>query len=257
MQPLCYPELPHINIERVMVSGLLPAHFLSPEPIQELRSYIADYLKEEISAEAVVQNIPAFSEFLKVAAITTSEFLNYKNVARESGVSAKVVRSYFQILEDTLLGFRLAPWKKVVDRCLIETEKFYLFDVGVTNYLARRSPKIGTSEFGKSFKQFILMELLAYKAYHDPELEITFWRTSTGVEVDFILNDMMIAIEVKASKRVHETDLKPLQILQTEHHVKKCIVVSLESEEKTLCKNIHCLPWAQFLKTLWADELFE
>lgn len=254
MHPLCYPELPKIDFEKIMVSGLLPSHFLSPDPMQELRSYIADYLKEEIAVEAVVQNIPAFSEFLKVAALTNGELLNYNNAARESGVSAKVVRNYFQILEDTLLGFRLAPWKKSIDRRLIETEKFYLFDIGVSNYLARRAPKIGTSEFGKSFEHYILMELIAYKAYKNPELEITYWRTSTGLEVDFILNNMEVAIEIKASKRVHETDLTALKALQKEHHMKHSIIVSFESEPKIIADNIHCLPWQHFLEKLWGGE---
>lgn len=255
MQPLCYPELQHADLEKMMVSGLLPSHYLSEEPLQELRSYIADYLKEEIAAEAVVQNIPAFSEFLKVAAISTGELLNYNNVARESSVSAKVVRGYFQILEDTLLGFRLQPWRKVKTRRLIETEKFYLFDIGVANYLARRSPKLGTPEFGKSFEHYILMELMAYKAYKNPELDISYWRTATGLEVDFILNDMEVAIEVKASKRIHETDTQALKILREENRVKKCVLVSLESEPKILNDHIHCLPWQLFLQQLWAGEL--
>jgi len=257
MQPLCHPELLHTDLEKIMVSGLLPSHYLSEEPLQELRSYIADYLKEEIAAEAIVQNIPAFSEFLKVAAISTGELLNYNNVARESGVSAKVVRGYFQILEDTLLGFRLQPWRKVKTRRLIETEKFYLFDIGVANYLARRSPKLGTPEFGKSFEHYILMELMAYKAYKNPELDITYWRTATGLEVDFILNDMEVAIEVKASKRVHETDTQALKILREENRVKKCVLVSLESKPKILNGHIHCLPWQLFLQQLWAGELLQ
>ncbi len=255
MHPLCYPELTNIDFEKIMISGLLPEHYLSENPLQELRSYIADYLKEEIAAEAVVQNIPAFSEFLKTAAITTGELLNYSNVARDSGVSAKVVRNYFQILEDTLLGFRLMPWRRVVDRRLIETEKFYLFDVGVSNYLARRAPKMGTPEFGKSFEHFILMELIAYQAYKNPELEITYWRTSTGHEVDFILNDMEVAIEVKTSRRIHETDIRALKTLQQEHVVKKAVIVSFESEPKILNDNIVCLPWEIFLEQLWSGEL--
>ncbi|MBN1850243.1 MAG: DUF4143 domain-containing protein, partial [Deltaproteobacteria bacterium] len=125
--------------------------------------------------------------------------INYTNIGRETGVSAKVVRAYFQIIEDTLLGFRVSPWRKAKNRRLIETEKFYLFDIGVTNYLARRRPKFGTPEYGHSFEQFILMELKAYQAYRDPELDIRYWRTSTGFEVDFILNEMAVAIEVKAS----------------------------------------------------------
>ncbi len=87
-------------------------------------------------------------------------------------MSTKVIRSYFQILEDTLLGFRLSPWRKTQNRRLIETEKFYLFDVGLSNYLARRTPSYGSTEFGKSFEHFILLELMAYRAYRNPELPI-------------------------------------------------------------------------------------
>lgn len=255
MRPLCFPELHKIDFEKIMVSGLLPAHFLSENPIQELRSYISDYLKEEIATEAVVQNIPAFSEFLKIAAISTGELLNYNNVSREAGVSAKVVRNYFQILEDTLLGFRLSPWRRAKNRRLIETEKFYLFDIGVANYLSQRKPKLGTPEFGKSFEHFILMELLAYQAYRNPELQIYYWRTAGGYEVDFILNDMEVAIEVKSSKKVHAIDAQPLLSLREEYKVKKCILISFELEPKIICKNIHCLPWKLFLEKLWTDEI--
>lgn len=256
MTPLCYPEISNLDIEAIMISGLLPAHLLSPDPIQELRAYVADYLKEEIIAEASVQNIPAFAEFLRIAAITSGELLNYTNIARETGTSAKIVRSYFQILEDTLLGFRLEPWRKAKNRRLIETEKFYLFDVGLANYLAQRKPKMGTPEFGKSFEQFILLELMAYKAYKNPELRLHYFRTSTGIEVDFIIGDMEIAIELKTSKRVHETDVKSLKILQEEYKVKRCLLVSFETEPKILSDNIECLPWKLFLEMLWGEELF-
>lgn len=255
MAPLCYPELDHVDLQTIMVTGLLPAHLLSEDPLQDFRSYVAHYLKEEILAEAAVQNIPAFSEFLRVAAVTSGELLNYTNVARETGVSAKVIRSYFQILEDTLLGFRLQPWRKAHNRRLIETEKFYLFDVGLANYLARRQPKPGTSEFGKAFEHFILLELMAYKAYRDPELRLHYWRTSTGQEVDFIIGDMDIAIEIKSSHTVHESDTRSLQLLQSEYPVKRCLLVSLEKEPKTLAGNIECLPWELFLQQLWAQNI--
>jgi len=202
MAPLSYMETEGFELEEVFISGLLPPHFLSNDPLQDLRAYVADYLKEEIAAEAVTQNIPAFTQFLHVAALTSGELLNYTNIGRETGVSAKVVRNYFQILEDTLLGFRVEPWRKVKKRRLIETEKFYLFDVGLTNYLARRSPKTGTPEFGQSLENYILMELKAYQAYRNPELDIRYWRTSTGFEVDFILGNMNVAIEVKGRSRV-------------------------------------------------------
>ncbi len=255
MAPLCWVEVNDFDLEDVMIRGLLPPHFLSPDPVQDLRAYVADYLKEEIAAEAVIRSIPAFAEFLRVAAVTSGTLLNYTNVAREAGVSSKVVRAYFQMLEDTLLGFRLAPWRKRVDRRLVETEKFYLFDVGVTNYLARRRPAIGTPEFGNSFEQLILMELTAFRAYKNPELEITFWRTSSGLEVDFILGAMEVAVEVKAKRRISSRDLAPLRSLVKEHHAERAIVVSLENEPRTLSDGVTVLPWRAFLDQLWGGDI--
>ena len=255
MAPLTWAETEGFELEKIIISGLLPPHFLSTNPVQDLRSYVADYLKEEIAAEAVVQNIPAFAEFLRVAALTSGALLNYTNVARETGVSAKVVRNYFQILEGTLLGFRVQPWRKVINRRLIETEKFYLFDVGVTNYLARREPRIGTPEFGHSFEHYILMELKAYQAYRNPELDIRYWRTSTGFEVDFVLGDINIAIEVKGTQRVHSGHARGLKALLEEHTVEKAIIVSLESQPRKLDSIVEVMPWQVFLESLWSGDL--
>jgi len=254
MAPLSWAEIESFDLEQIIISGLLPPHFLSPDPIQDLRSYVADYLKEEIATEAVTQNIPAFAEFLRVAALTSGELLNYTNVGRETGVSAKVVRNYFQILEDTLLGFRVSPWRKVKNRRLIETEKFYLFDVGLANYLARRMPKVGTPEFGHSFEHYILMELKAYQAYRNPELDIRYWRTSTGFEVDFILGDMNVAIEVKGTQKIHSGHARGLKALLEEHLVERAIIVSLEKESKRMESRLEVLPWQLFLEELWSGE---
>jgi predicted AAA+ superfamily ATPase len=255
MTPLTFLETDGFSLERVMVSGLLPPHFLSDDPVEDLRSYVADYLKEEIAAEAAVQSIPAFSDFLRVAALTSGELLNYTNVAREAGVSPKVVRGYFQILEDTFLGFRVSPWKKSRIRRLIETEKFFFFDVGVSNYLARRAPREGTPEFGKSFEHYLLMELKSYQAYVRPEMEIRYWRTSGGQEVDYILGDMEVAIEVKGNRRAHEGDLKGLNALLDEHKPRRAVLVSLESERRKITPAIEVLPWKRFIEELWSGHL--
>lgn len=252
--PLSVLETEGFDLEGAMVSGLLPPHFLSSEPLEDLRAYVADYLKEEIAAEALARNIPAFAEFLRVAAITSSELLNYANVARESGVSAKVVRTYFDILEDTYLGFRIPPWRKSANRRMILAEKFYLFDVGVANYLARRQPRVGSAEFGKSFEHYVLMELRAYQAYRRPDLPVAFWRSSAGQEVDFILGDKQLALEVKGSQRVHEGDLRHLSALLDDGPVGKAIIVSLESQPRRLAKGIESLPWRIFLERLWQGE---
>ncbi len=257
MAPICYAELGSFDfdITKAIISGLIPSHLQSPDPIQDLRAYVADYLKEEIVAEAVIQNIPAFAEFLRVAALSCGELINYTSIARDTGVSAKVVRSYFQLLEDTLLGYRLMPWQKTPDRRLIETEKFYLFDVGVANYLAKRQPQFSTPEFGKSFEHYILMELKAYQAYVNPELQLHYWRTSTGLEVDFILGDMEIAIEIKSSKRVDNAHVKGLRALAESHTLKRLILVSFEEVPKKLPGNIECLYWRDFLVQLWGGQV--
>lgn len=255
MRPLCFAEVGAYDLEKVCQRGLLPPHFLSDDPLDDLRTYVSDYLREEIAQEAQVQNLPAFAEFLRVAAVTSSELLNYTNIGREVGVSAKVVRGYFQILEDTLLGFRVQPWRKSVKRRLVETEKFYLFDVGLANFLARRTPRVGSTEFGKAFEHIILMELFAWKAYRRPDTEISFWRTANRQEVDFLVDDKRVAIEVKGAARVHEGDLRHLTVLREDGPVQERIVVCLERESRTVSDRfgtVRILPWKVFLDELWS-----
>ncbi len=257
MTPLSFYETKGFDLERALNTGLLPPHFLSREPLRDLRAYVSDYLKEEISAESVTRNIPAFSEFLRVSALTNAELLNYTNIAREAGVSAKAVRGYFEILEDTFLACRLPPYRRSQKRRMILTEKFYFFDVGVANFLAGRKPSLGNEAFGKSFEHYIFMELMSYKKYRDPELNISFWRTAGGHEVDFICGDMHTAIEVKSSTRIHSGHLKSLKALREEKKAKNLIVVCREREPRTQDKDIHIWPWRFFLKKLWKEGLLK
>jgi len=255
MAPLSFYETQNFNLEKVLNTGLLPPHFLSRFIQKDLRAYVSDYLKEEIALEASVRNIPAFTDFLRVSALTSSELLNYTNVAREIGLSAKVVRSYFEILEDTFLGYRLSPWRSSKNRRMTLTDKFYFFDVGVANYLAKRKAVMGNAVFGKSFEHYIFMELMNYKKYKDPELDLSYWRTASGYEVDFICGDMHTAIEVKASSRIHNKHLRGLQVLKEERKLKNLILVCLETEPRVVNKNILILPWKLFLKKLWKEKL--
>lgn len=258
MRPLCFPEVNDIDMKAVAVSGLLPPHYLSKEPLEEIRAYVSDYLKEEIVAEALTANLPAFAEFLRVVALTNSELLNYTNVASETGVSAKSVRSYFEILEDTLLGFRLEPWTRSRKRRMILTDKFYLFDVGITNYLARRAPQPGTPEFGKSFEHYILMELVAFRSYRAPDMEIRYWRTSTGREVDFIVNDKEFAIEVKSTPRVSDAKIRDLTALAEDGPVQRRLVICMERQRREVRDAygaVTLMPWKEFLAELWDGNL--
>lgn len=255
MGPLSATEVSEFDMERAVWSGLIAPHYLSTEPERDLRAYVADYLQEEIAVEARVRSIPAFTEFLRVAALTSSELMNYTNIGRECGVSAKVVRAYIEILEDTMLGARLQPWTKSPERRMTHTDKFYLFDVGVANHLARRRPALHTPEFGKSFEHLVLMEILNYRRYRAPGMEVRFWRTSTGREVDFILGDMEAAIEVKGSARVHPGDLGGIHALLDSHRARHAVIVCLEKEPRRLARDIRVLPWSHFLEQLWSGSL--
>jgi predicted AAA+ superfamily ATPase len=221
----------------------------------ELRAYVADYLKEEIASEAVVRNIPAFADFLRAAALTNAELIQYTNLAAECGVSAKVVRGYFEILEDTLLGARLPAWRRVAKRRLIRTDKFYFFDVGVANHLARRRPLPGGADYGKSFEHYIYTEILNFRRYRAPDLDVAYWRTAGGSEVDFVLGDLDVAIECKAGSRVHDGDLRGLRALAEERTVGHRLLVSREREPRRTDDGIEIVPWAVFLDRLWAGEL--
>lgn len=255
MGPLSIREVKGFDLNRVLRCGLLPPHALSSNYQMDLRAYVSDYLKEEIASEAMTRNIPAFADFLRVAALSNAELINYTNVARECGISAKVVRGYFEILEDTLLGARLPAWRKAAKRRLILADKFYFFDVGVANFLARRKPTAGTPEFGKSFEHYILMELQNYRRYREPELELAYWRTSTGYEVDFVVGDMAVAVECKGSNRVHDGDLVGLRALGHEVPVKRRVVVCLERQPRKTSDGIEVLPWKLFLDRLWGGAL--
>ncbi len=121
--------------------------------------------------------------------------------------------------------------------------------------MAQRQPGPMTPEFEKSFEHFILMELKAFQAYRNPELLLSYWRTSAGQEVDFTLGDMEVAIEIKSSKRVYESDIKGLKALAEAHRVKRLILISFQAEPKTLSSQVECLPWENFLNLLWSGEI--
>ena len=257
MAPLSFYEVEGFSLQKALSYGLLPPHFLSSDPLKDLRAYVADYLKEEIADTARIKNIPAFAEFLRVAALTNAELLNYSNVGREVGISAKVVRNYFEILYDTFLAYRLPPWRSSKKRKMTLTDKFYFFDVGVANYLARTKPWPGNPSFGKSFEHYILMELMSWKKYRNPELDLSFWRdSSSGHEVDLICNDMHTVIEVKSSSRIHKNHLKGLKALKEEYKPKNILLVCMEKEARTVEQDIQILPYKDFLKKLWKEDLF-
>ncbi len=243
-------------LDRVVNHGLIPQHHLMAKPERALRGYVLDYLAEEIQAEALTRNVPAFARFLDSVALGHGQLLNYASVARDCGVSAKTVREYYQILDDTLLGHRLPPWRRARKRRLIETEKYYLFDVGVVRALCgMRIVQAGTEEFGRAFEHFLIEEMRAYLSYRERHLPLAYWRTSTGLEVDLIVGNLDLAVEFKASAGVGERHVQGLRALCEDQKVKRAVIVSLDERPRMLDGGIEVWPWHLFCEGLWAGEL--
>lgn len=255
LYPLVFPEIPNFSLIKALNSGLIPRHYDGDKPERLIQSYVGDYLKEEIAAEALTRNIPAFSRFLEAAALSNGEILNYINIARECGVSSPTVKEYFQILEDTLIGRQLPAFQKRKKRRLVNSPKFYFFDLSPVIYLTRRGKVVQGSElFGRAFEHYIWMEIVCHSSYSGLFYPISYWRTASGFEVDFILGDHEIAIEVKSTELAGKTHLKGLRRFKEEYTVRRSILVSLDSKPRKTEDQIEILPWQIFLEELWGGE---
>jgi predicted AAA+ superfamily ATPase len=241
------------DILRAMNHGLIPQHYFSKMPTRFLESYVLDYLAHEIKAEAMVRNAPAFHRFLEIAAISNSEVVNFSSIARDCGVSSVTVKDYFQILQDTLLGFMVAPFTKRVKRVPIESSKFYLFDMGVTRALRRMiTIQEGSAEFGHFFEHFIVMEIRAFLSYHHLYKNISFWRTHCGKEVDLVIGEAEMAIEIKTSKQKSAKEFKGLLAFGEEFPHAKLVAVTFDDSRRTVGHTIEVYPWQEFLKQMWS-----
>jgi uncharacterized protein len=263
LHPLTFNELKDdFDLLTALNRGLLPQHYLSSHAKRFLRSYIADYLNEEIKGEALTRNLPAFAKLLKVIAVSHGEQINYANIASDVGVDAKTVKSYFEILVDTLIGYEILPYTRSGRRdALSRTPKFYLFDVGVATSLQGRTIEaLSGAEAGKAFEHWVLMELLAYNSYLEKNLEIAYWRTRTGIEIDFVVGDAVAAFEVKIKDQNRQKDLKGMVAFLEASTLKVGYVITMEPYDRVISvdekKSIQILGWKSFAVKLWAGELF-
>ena len=251
--PLVSAEIPDFDLNRAINNGLLPRHYLVADPSKRIQAYIGDYLQQEIVEEAVVRQLDAFTRFLQVAALSDTEIVNYTNIAQDCGISAKTVKEYFAILEETMLGFNLPAFTRVVKRRVIQSPKFYYFDVAIPNYLLRRTPlQPGTDTYGHALEHFVIQELRAFLSYNFGEDKtLCYWRTlDIKYEVDAIIGDAEVAIEIKSSDNVASRDTKGLKAFGEEHPDAKLILLSMEGRPRML-NGVEVWPVAQFLPRLW------
>ena len=245
------------DLDRALNHGFLPRMYESSRPRRLLDAYIADYLREEVAAEGFVRSLPAFSDFLDAAALSDGDPINFSNIARECGVSGPTAKAYFGILTDTLLARWLPRWQRRAKRRLAGAPKLYFEDVGVVNRLARRGElERGSARYGKAFENWVFHELSAFVSYCDLDEQLTYWRLPSGIEVDFIVGDMRLAIEAKASVRITSDHLKGLRTLAQEHpDTARRVVVCLEPRPRRTDDGIDVIGATDFARRLWRGDL--
>ncbi|MEA1886677.1 MAG: AAA family ATPase [Bacteroidota bacterium] len=255
LYPLVYKEINDFNLIRALNNGLIPRHYLSGNAKRLISAYTGSYLLDEILTEARIRNIQSFSRFLEVSAFSNGEIVNYSNIASECGVSGPTIKEYFQILVDTLVGRFLPSYQKRPKRRVILSPKFYYFDIGISNYLLKRGKiEHGSESFGHAFEHFIYHEIYSHCHYSSLNYPLSYWRTVSGIEVDFILGNHEVAIEVKSTDIAQAKHLSGLKNFSEEYNVKKLILVSNDQSPRKIGK-ILIMPWQHFLDQLWQGDI--
>ena len=254
--PLVSPEIADFNLLRILNQGGIPEIYDSNEPDEDLAAYVDTYLREEIKAEAVTRNVSAFAEFLDACAISNGQEINYESFSSDLQVSPSTLKNYFQILEDTLIGFSLPGFTKTKKRKSISRAKHYLFDLGVTRNLAKIGKiEFGNNTFGEFFEHFLILEVRACISYFRKQLEMTYWRSTSQYEVDLLISDQ-IAIEIKATSNPSDKHLKGLRALKEEKIFKDYFLVCNCDQIRKTEDGIEILPWSVFLDRMWSADLF-
>ncbi|MDD6783589.1 MAG: AAA family ATPase [Prevotellaceae bacterium] len=255
LYPFVSEEIKDFDLDKALLYGMLPPHYLAANPRRLLSGYIDVYLKEEIMEEALTRNVSVFHRFMNIAALSSGEILNYTNIASDCGVSAKTVKEYFSILVDTLIGYMLPPYTKTIKRKVSSAPKFYYFDVGVYNYLMnRRSLSAGTVEYGHAFEHLIVQEIRAYLSYRHSEKQMSFWHTYSNKEIDVVIGEAEIGIEIKSADEIHNRHLANFKDFKDEFPHARCIMVSRDKINRCV-SGVELLYVSDFFHKLWRDEI--
>ena len=253
MHPFMAAELgAAFDLQRALEVGLVPLVWSAPEPQNTLRAYASLYLQQEVQAEALVRNVGAFARFLEAISFSHGSLLNLAEVARECQVGRKTVEGYLEILEDLLLSFRLPVFTRRAKRHLVTHDKFFYFDAGVYRSIRPKGPLDSPEEIeGMALEGLIAQHLRAWASYRNVPTELSYWRTKSGSEVDFVVygDDVFVAIEVKRSRNVHHTDLRALKAFKEDYPEAQVCLLYMGQEEIKM-GDVLCLPCDSFLKKL-------
>lgn len=255
MHPLMPEELgKDFNLERVLQFGTIPIVWTSPDPMRQLEAYMQMYLKEEIQAEALVRNLPGFIRFIPIAALFHGQVLNVDGLARDAGVARTTVQGYIDILEDTMLAFRLPAFEGKLRVKEKKHPKLYWCDPGLARAAKRQLGKVSIEERGVLFEGWVISLLRAERDAGRLEYdEMCYWASGgSGPEVDIILQrgKEIIALEVKASTRLRTDFADGLRVMESVPGVTRRIVVYLGERSVRIDKSIEVMPLSHFLKAL-------
>ncbi len=258
MHPFIAKELgkEQFDLDNALNEGLLPLVFNAKNKQDVLHAYIHLYLQEEIFAEGLIRNLENFSRFLEVISFSHASLINISNIARECEVKRKTVENYITILEDLLLAYHLPVFSKRAQRELSAHAKFYLFDAGIFSALRPKGLLDRKEEInGAALEGLVAQHLKAWNDYTDGDHTLAFWRTRSGVEVDFIVYGPkgFWAIEVKNAKKVYSNDTKSLESFLKDYPMAKALLL-YRGKEKIKTGNVLCLPCEDFLLQLTPNQ---
>ena len=256
LDPLSFWELgSQFDLEKTLRIGSLPGIYLDPaQGLDVLSTYGQVYLREEIQAEALTQNLGAYARFLDLPAEASGQWINYSKLASDSEIPKETIRRFFSILEDTLVAFRIPSFKpKSSKRRVSQRDRFLFFDLGVRNaLLGIHRDVLGPTEKGRLFEQWITLQITTFIRAHKKEWKLSSYRTDAGAEVDLILDmgSSLWAIECKFGKNVTEAEMWGLRSFEEVAHkpVKKFILFTAESPQR-FSRGETAIPYQQFLQT--------
>ena len=239
------------SFEESLIYGSLPQIITEPQKEREslLWSYSEIYLEKEIRAEALSRKIGAFSRFLELAALESGTSPNFSKLSQQSGVSQPAIKEFYNILEDTLVAERVDPFLKNARKRIMSSSRYYFFDLGVRNALARLplEKRLINAQKGILFENAIMLEIIRRTRALNKNYKINYWRTQAGAEVDCIIDmgDKVIPIEIKASKSISLGKLKGLKIFLSDYKdiAKQGYVITMGERKEKLADNITAIPW--------------
>ena len=250
MHPFMLAELKsHYTFDQSLTNGLIPLIVFSNHPSDTLSAYVSLYIREEVQAEGLVRRIGDFSRFMEAISFSHGSVLNLSNVARDCQVERKTVENYVRILEDILIGYKLFPFQKKARRRLAAHPKFYFFDTGVYRTIRPKGPLDRPEEIGgTALEGLVAQHLMAWKAYRNEQYELFFWRSLSGLEVDFVLygDNGIFAFEVKNSAHIRPQDLRGLREFKKDYPTSKSILL-YRGKDKLLRNEVFCWPVDDFL----------